>query len=368
VFHLAWKNLLQNRTQFILGVGGVSLALLLMIALNALLTGSEKDLVAYIEQSGADIFVAQQGVKNMHMAASAITYQDLDQASQVEGVADASPILYTTTVMKVNEVDFLSYIIGFDPTGKLGGPKGVVAGTKNLKRGEAIIDEAVARNQEIKLGDNIQIFGRDFTVVGLTRGLTNIVNSISFITLEDFQDIRGDDAISYILISIEPGADVIAVAGAITAQNNQVTALSQADFSREERQIIRDMSVEILSMMNFSGLLIGLAVTALTLYTNTLRKRQEYGVLKAVGAQNKHLYLIVIIQAFLSLGLGFIIAMSLVWIMGLLLPIVVPGMAMALTPSDLLRVGVSSTLIGVLAALIPAWQLSKLDPAEVFRG
>ena len=37
--YLAWRNLLQNRTQFILGVGGVALALLLMLSLDALLAG-----------------------------------------------------------------------------------------------------------------------------------------------------------------------------------------------------------------------------------------------------------------------------------------------------------------------------------------
>jgi hypothetical protein len=46
MFRLAWKNLAQSRTQFLLGIGGVALALLLMFALDALLAGSEKDLVA----------------------------------------------------------------------------------------------------------------------------------------------------------------------------------------------------------------------------------------------------------------------------------------------------------------------------------
>ena len=82
MIYLAWRNLLQSRTQFILGVGGVALALLLMLSLDALLAGSEEDLVAYIEQSGADIFVAQEGVKNMHMAASTITLRDMRVAAQ----------------------------------------------------------------------------------------------------------------------------------------------------------------------------------------------------------------------------------------------------------------------------------------------
>jgi putative ABC transport system permease protein len=244
----------------------------------------------------------------------------------------------------------------------------VVAGTNQLMQDEAIIDEAIARSQGINLGDEVEIFGRDFTVVGLTRGLTNIINSISFIHLKDFQELRGSEAISYALLSVDPSTKISDVAAAITARNDDVLALSRNDFSREERQIIKDMSVEVLYIMNLSGLLIGLAVTALTLYMSTLRKRQEYGVLKAIGAQNKHLYAVVIAQAFLSLGVGFVTAIGLVWIMGQVLPLVVPGMALAITQTDVTRVLLASTVIGVLAALLPAWQLAKLDPAEVFRG
>jgi ABC-type antimicrobial peptide transport system permease subunit len=41
---------------------------------------------------------------------------------------------------------------------------------------------------------------------------------------------------------------------------------------------------------------------------------------------------------------------------------------MTLTQAGLLRVILASLVIGVAAALIPAWQVARLDPAEVFRG
>ncbi|MFQ5434593.1 MAG: ABC transporter permease [Anaerolineae bacterium] len=368
MFYLAWRNLSQSRTQFFLGVGGVALALVLMLALDALLAGSEKDLVAYIEQSGADIFVSQEGVKNMHMAASAITLRDMRLAEHNPEVISASPILYTTGVIKMDEGDVLSYIIGFDPDEALGGPQSVMDGIIEVGRDEVIIDDAVARSQGVALGDEVEIMGETFTVVGITRGLTNIVNSVAFIHLRDFQAIRPGEAISYALLATAPEANVTHIAAAITARNDSVLALSVSDFSREERQIIKDMSVEILNIMNLSGFLIGLAVTALTLYTSTLRKRQEYGVLKAIGAKNPHLYLVVAVQAALSLVLGFVSAIGLVYFLGWVVPQIVPGMGMALTQTGVTRVAVASLVIGVLAALMPAWQLARLDPARVFRG
>jgi putative ABC transport system permease protein len=368
MIYLAWRNLSQSRTQFFLGVGGVALALVLMLALDALLAGSEEDLVAYIEQSGADIFVAQEGVKNMHMAASAITLRDMRLAEHHPDVISASPILYTTSVIKTDAGDVLSYIIGFDPDEPLGGPQAVVDGIIEIGRDEVIIDDAVARSQDVMLGDEVEIMGETFTVVGLTRGLTNIVNSVAFVHLRDFQALRPGGAISYALLDTAPTANVAQIVTAINARNDNVLALSVPDFSREERQIIKDMSVEILNIMNLSGFLIGLAVTGLTLYTSTLRKRQEYGVLKAIGAKNWHLYLVVAVQAALSLVLGFISAICLVFFLGLVVPLIVPGMGMTLTQTGVTRVVVASVVIGVLAALMPAWQLARLDPARVFRG
>lgn len=368
MFYLAWKNLSQNRIQFILGVGGVSLALLLMLSLDALLAGSEKDLVAYIEQSGAEVFVSQEGVKNMHMAVSAITYQDMRRAAHAPGVTSASPILYTTSVIKAGGADVLSYIIGFDPDEPLGGPRGVKEGRLRLGRDETIIDEAVAQGQGIGLGDEIEIFGEDFKVIGLTEGLTNLINSVTFIHFKDFEESRPGEAISYALLKLETGMDPEMVAKSINQRTPDVLALPASEFSREERQIIQDMSVEVLFIMNLSGLLIGLAVTGLTLYTSTLRKRQEYGVLKAIGARNLHLFSVVAAQAILSMTLGFLVAISLIWLLGIALPWVVPGVGLALTSKGITQVVTATLIIGVVAALAPAWQIARLDPAQVFRG
>jgi len=369
MFYLAWRNLAQSRTQLSLGVGGVALALLLMLALDALLTGTGENLVAYITQSGADVFVAQEGVKNMHMAASAITPRDVSLASHADGVASASPILYMAGPVKAGGAEVLSYIVGFDPGEPLGGPRQVVAGTAALREDEAMVDGVVARGLGLGLGDQVEILGETFTIAGLTEGLSNIINSVTFIRLQDFQRLSGSEAVSYALLKVKPGYDPGIVAAAITARNgDDVNALTRPDFAREERQIIQDMSVEVINIMNLAGLLIGLAVTALTLYTSTLHKRQEYGVLKAIGAKNWQLYMVVVAQAFLSLSLGAGLAIGLVWLLGLVLPLAIPNAALVLTGQAVIRVGLAALLIGVIAALAPAWQMARLDPASVFRG
>lgn len=365
---LTWKNLFQSKTQFLLGIGGVTLAMLLMLSLDALLTGSEDDLVAYIEQSGADIIISQEGVLNMHMAVSVISESDVRQAVQIEGVQSASPILLTSSILRLPNADVLSYVIGFDPREPLGGPLAVISGTTDIRDGEIIIDAAVARTQHIQLEDKVEIFGEAFKVVGITSGLTNIINSVAFIHVREFQRLVPGEGVSYGLVKNRYGADANAIARMLMTDNRDITALTLAEFSFEERQIIRDMAVDILNVMSFAGFLIGLAVTALTLYINTLNKQREYGVLKAIGASNWQLYRIVLGQAFLSLFIGLGVAVILVQVLGYLLPSLIPGVGVRLAAASVGRVLLAALVIGLVSVGIPVRQIARLDPAVVFRN
>lgn len=70
MWRLAFRNLFQNKARLIISVGGVALALLLSLSLDAILEGIQRQVTTYIDHSDADIFVAQEGVRNMHMASS----------------------------------------------------------------------------------------------------------------------------------------------------------------------------------------------------------------------------------------------------------------------------------------------------------
>ena len=69
---LARRQLLARRGRTIAGVVGIAVALLLVLALKAIFAGMEERLTAFIDGSGADVIVAQEGVTTMHMTQSAL--------------------------------------------------------------------------------------------------------------------------------------------------------------------------------------------------------------------------------------------------------------------------------------------------------
>jgi putative ABC transport system permease protein len=368
MIQLAWRNLAQSKTRLVMSIGGVALALLLILSLDAIFTGMERQVTAYIDQSQADIFVAQAGVRNMHMASSSVPQAAVTAVAAVEGVASVTPILYVNNIIVAGESKNLAYIIGVQAGAAAGGPWRLYAGRPWPGSMETVIDRGVAEKAGVGLGDTVDILGRPFTVTGLSEGTASLVNSVAFISLVDFAALRGTaESASFLLVNVEPD-EAAAVAGRIESQVSGVTALSRAEFAAEERKVIRTMGTDILAIMNLVGFLIGLAVVALTVYTATLSRRAEYGVLKALGAHNRHLYQAVLAQALLSVALAFVVALAITLLLSFLIPRLTSDLALAVSGASLFKVALLSLLIAMLAALLPIRQIAGLDPARVFRG
>jgi putative ABC transport system permease protein len=128
------------------------------------------------------------------------------------------------------------------------------------------------------------------------------------------------------------------------------------------------MSTDVITMMNLIGFFIGLAVMGLMIYTATLARRAEYGVLKALGAGNGLLYRTVLTQAVMSVVLGFGIALTITLALSSIIPRLGLGMVMQVGSASLVKVGSLSLVIAGTAAVLPIRQIAGLDPAMVFRG
>ena len=369
MWRLAFRNLFQNKARLIISVGGVALALLLSLSLDAILEGVQRQVTTYIDQSGADIFVAQEGVRNMHMASSWLPASTVGKVKAVPGVESATPILYLTNVIEAGDNRNLAYIIGLPPNPAAGGPSRIAEGVTIPAKGEAIIDQAVALKSGVKLGDKVKILGEEFTLAGLSKNMSAFTSSIAFISKKDFDRIRGETgAVSFILVKVAPGELPAVVAARIEDRVDKVTAEPRTGFASQERKVVQDMSTDIVTMMNLIGFVIGLAVMALTVYTATLARRQEYGVLKALGARHLHLYRTVLAQALISVGLGFALGLTITIGLSAIVPYLGLSLSLSINGASLIRVGGLSLVIAGLSAMLPIKQIAGLDPALVFRG
>lgn len=365
---VARRNLFEGRTKFLISVGGVALSMLLILALDGVWAGGMKQVTAFMDNSGFQVVVAQEGVKSMHMNSSAFPLSKEEEVKKVRGVKEVAPVLYTTDYFKFGANRNLAYVIGFDPELTLGGPWEISEGKGKVDKGEIVIDEQIANKQGIKLGDRVQVLGSEFKVAGLTRQTTSITNSIAFLRFDDFARVRRLQGIaSYLLITIDKGEDPEAVVRRIEKKVKDVTVITNEEFAESERRGIRDMAVDIMRIMNSIGFLIGLAALGLSVYTATLSKIREYGVLKALGFKNLNLYKIVFEQTTISIAFGFGVAVVIAFALSFALVAAGSSILLLIAPPSLLKVVSGALITGLLASAIPIQRISGVKPAEVFR-
>jgi putative ABC transport system permease protein len=368
MLRLAFRNLVQNRMRLMISTGGVALALVLILVLDAIFVGVERQVTAYMDHSSADVFVSQSGVRNLHMASSWIPESTVAEVAKVPGVASVTPILYLSNPLTIGQERYPAYIIGLPPDAEFGTPWRMREGTRIPGEDEAVIDASIADKAGIGIGDSVTVLGQRFTVAGLSEETSSLVNSIAFISAADFARASGTTgAVSFVLATVSPGQHPETVAARIETELGGVTAQSRRQFAEQERRTVRDMATDLIAIMNAAGLLIGLAVMALTVYTATLSRRAEFGVLKALGTRNRQLYGLVLGQAFYSVSLGLALALAVTLILSALVPTFAPNLVLALSSASLVKVAVMAAIIAGIAAILPVRQIAALDPAMVFR-
>lgn len=302
------------------------------------------------------------------MVASTLPESVVDQVNAVDGVATVTPILEATDTISAGDERAVVYVIGLPAGASMGGPWEVADGSGQAGRGEIIVDRGFAARAGVSIGDIVGVLGSEERIVGLSRGTASLVNSVAFVSIDDFRAMRGNaPVISFVLVRVAAGASPEAVAAEIERVVPGVTAQSRTDFVAQERRIVTDMSADVISIMSVVGFAVALAVVALTVYVATLARRREFGVLKALGARNRVLYRIVLVQAALSVTVGFGIGLAFTGLLGFLVGRTDLNLELAITADSLAKVGVFAAAIAGLAAILPIRQVAGVDPAVVFR-
>jgi putative ABC transport system permease protein len=113
---------------------------------------------------------------------------------------------------------------------------------------------------------------------------------------------------------------------------------------------------------------VGAVVVGVTIYTATVEKEREYGVMKALGSPNKHLLAVVAQQTLACCLLGFLVGELAVLLASRLAVRVVPQFVTLIRWEDALIVLAATTVMGVLGAYLPVQRVLRVDPLRVFKA
>jgi len=147
----------------------------------------------------------------------------------------------------------------------------------------------------------------------------------------------------------------------------EVNAFTKPEFLVNNKQLIREGFLPILYAILLIGLLVGTAFVAVTIYTVTVERIKEYGILKAIGASNPQLYSIIFQQSLISSIIGYFVGCVFTFMSVFITYNYYPELTTILRFESFIYMFFVSILISLVASYIPIKKVSKVDPLMIFR-
>lgn len=373
--NIAWRNLAHERTRFAISVAGVALSVVLVVILRALYWGVVQEATRYVRTSGADLWVAQEGTPGDFLQSRSILPLAAGEAiAAVPGVVGVAPLISRPAGFRVGAKDADLFLLGAPAGGGVGWPEAVRGRDRPLAPGEIAVDRVFAKNFDVKVGDTLDIGPGGLRVAAVVSGGNAFAYQFAWANLDDVAAISGAAGFtSYFLVTVEGGPDVPAeaarhVGDAIVGAVPGTQVFAGTELADRNSDNLREAFLPVLWVLVVVAFVVGTAVIGLIIYTATLEKSREYGVLKAIGFSNRRLYAIVFQQSMVAAMAGFVLGCLLSLGLGPAIEQIVPVFVTEVRRRDVVFAGTGALAMAVVASFIPARPVARLDPAEVFRA
>jgi putative ABC transport system permease protein len=365
---LVRRNLQHEKGKLALSVAGIAAAISLILILLGFRAGLYDSLSAFVDHVGADLIVAQSGTEGMFSASSILPLDIHDEAARAADAVEAGHIVVASVIFTRAGAKTPVLLTGYDPAAGFAAPWKLGAGRPVARSGEMVMDTWLADRTGTTLGDRVDLLGRAFEVVGLSRETSSWMSPYVFVTIEDAAASLGAPAmVSYHLLRLPVGASRVRAAAAIEAAVPGVDVLVPDDVAAADRRVVASVLDRPLVVMLVIGAVIGSAVIGLTAYAAVADRLRDYGVLKAVGAGGRRLAWLVVVETMYRSVLGYVFGVGLAFATASAIMAAWPQFNIVITPETVGQAGLASLAMTLIAALLPLRWLSRVDPVLVFK-
>lgn len=359
------KNPFRRKNSAILAIVGIAIGIIVIVALGGITDGLVNTFEDTIHAGGADFQISGKETGDSAYGTDTIDASWTDRIGNVSGVDEVYPIY---VVMTPIGDDFRNLLIGIDPAG-------TTMADISMKEGrifeddanEVILGEIYAEDNEYKVGDNIEVDGEDFEVVGIYEtGDSNMAGGV-FTSISKVGEIMDDeDSISNIYVKVEKGADAQEVADRIDEKyGDNITTIT----SIMEMEQMADM-LNMLQASTWAISLLAIIVGGLgiinTMLMSVFERTREIGVLKAVGWSNKRILGMIvgesIVITLVSALIGSVVGFLACTLLGPQM-----GIEPLFTPKIFIQAFAIAIIVGIVGGLYPAIKAVKLPPTEALR-
>jgi putative ABC transport system permease protein len=321
------------------------------------------------------------------------TERDIAAVERIQGVRDISTQLSGTAIGEYNGEQTVLSLTGMDTAVmELQYASMTLEAGELLHEGEQnkiVIGYSVAHtvfDDDVAVGGRIKINGEKFFVSGIfmKQGMGGVSSdSLVLMTSRDFEMLTGQSNISLIYVRVENVNDAESIAAAVQTAINQnhgredfATATTMTSILETVQTILGIVQLVLLAIASIALVVASIGIMN-TMLTSVMERTREIGIMKAIGATNKDIMSIFIIEGMLVSSIGGIIGIVLGVFGSQGLSFILEnffvnmGGGASLTPiitvSSVVLAVVVSMCVGVLSSLYPAWKAARMSPIEAVR-
>ncbi len=396
MLRVAIKMLMGDRAKYAGLIFGIAFTSFLVTFAASYFTGFMTRGFALVSENPAvDVWVMNPAVRSVektaNMAASA-----LDRVRSIEGVRSAVPMALGTAEATFPNGAFQSFqVIGVDDATLDGVPplKDGVS-TAVLRTPDSVVVDPGGTSGKLQtpilpadqwpgggprldvptrslaVGDELLVNDRHVTVVGRSEALPRYPpRPLLYTTYSNASRILLPERrrLTFVLVSAAPGVTASDLAARIETRTG-FRARASDDFKSDTVWWFLANSEDVgdIAAMLTLAMSVGFGVTGIMLYMFTTENLKQYAVFKAMGATSSTLLAMILVQVCLCALLGTGLGLGLCALVGQFASEVeYPFRMMWFTP---LAGSVMVLVVSVVAAIISAGSVLKLDPSVVFTG
>jgi putative ABC transport system permease protein len=240
----------------------------------------------------------------------------------------------------------------------------------------------LARKENAVLDGTVEIRGESFTVVGILEPTLTAPDTMAIVPLQAAQQLMAaslpksiqdaispDELISQVVVYPKVGVNDAELAAQIERDVDNVQTLTGAEFDAQVGSFTGVFNAIIIGVAVISLVVGGLSVIN-TMAMSVAERTREIGIKRAIGGSRRRIIRELVTEAAF---IGFIGG-----VIGLVLGAIVVVLAneagrssgtilFDLTPGTAIFAVAFSTILGMVAGVIPAWSAARLDPVEALR-
>lgn len=365
------KNPFRNRTRAALAILGISIGIATIVALGMITDGLTASTQTTLSNGTAEITVTATGSNAFSATGGTLTENYVTNILNISGVNATAGILRgitpaagTVNGLEVNGIN--SSQINLEGIAITNGTN-FADGTNQV-----IIGKTIAPVINKTVGSTINLFGKEFTVVGIYQSGNIVTDSVAFVSLTTLQNMtNAQGKITIIAVKVNTGANATNVANNITnAYPNQLTtttATQEASLMDKSMSGINTASAAI----SVLAIVIGGIGIINVMIMSVFERTREIGVLKAVGWKSSDILIMILGESIILTLVAGVVGILLGYIgsEGLLAFFSTTGSVIkpVFTTNIVIRALAIALVVGILGGIYPAYRASRLPPTEALR-